>query len=109
MKRGGGGGGPVGYSRGTGANPMASFNSSQGSFAAEDPPDALDSFTAPEPPELHGPAAEAGGGLSAEDAADTGWKTQYGVFDLTACGGDVSQQAVLRVLVLSRSSPTDCV
>ena len=94
VKRGGGGrggGGPVGYSRGTGATSMASFNSSQASIG-QDMLDALDSFTAPKPPELPGAAAgaeEGGMGLSAEDAAETGFKTQYGVFDLTACGGDV--------------------
>lgn len=70
---------PVAYSQDTKANPMASFGSNfdESSFVE-------DSFVNDSPP----PIAE-DVGLAAEDATDGGWKTQYGVFDLTAAGGPV--------------------
>ena len=65
---------PLAYSQDTNANPMASFGSSldEHSFVEDSPAAAAESA-----------------GLAAEDATDGGWKTQYGVFDLTAAGGAI--------------------
>lgn len=65
---------PMAYSQETAANPMASFSSSVGE----------DTVTEDSPAR---PAE--GGGLAAADATDSGWKTQYGLFDLTAAGGAI--------------------
>ncbi len=70
---------PVAYSQDTNANLMASFGSK-----FDDSSFVEDSFVEDSPP----PAVE-DAGLAAEDATDGGWKTQYGVFDLTAAGGPV--------------------